>query len=226
MSFERLITSPDPVLAQELSQVPTSLEWPQHVKRWAFLNFVETGNPEFRKPLWLLSRTDVSYVEDYGERRVLGPEEVSAIVPTALTLSGAKELTAEQAYNVLQNPYKNFNTKSLDAPIVEDNDDTEFDPFSASVADPAQADIAEMVAEADLRQEIVSTVRKSLNCLSDKQREAIKDAFGIGLPEPILQGQTAERLGISREAVRFRTGLGLQKLRKRLELRRFAQYLK
>lgn len=219
MAYERLITSPDPVLNAALSQVPEQLEWPIQVKRWAFLNYLSTGNPEFRHPLWLLNRTDEVYIDRYGKEHILTPEEVAEIVPTALALSGASSLEESQAFKVLENPYVFHKARSLDIPV---NNSSSYDegvtPLSDCIADPNAVDPEEVL----IQKELVENVQREIARLNDNQIGPLCMGYELGPYANTQQIDYAKRLGVSREAIYQRRKLAERKLKK---IRLFVNWL-
>jgi len=97
-------------------------------------------------------------------------------------------------------------TSSLDKPIGEDGEST----IGDLLPDPASDQVVEEAVSSAIRDQI----RRSLQCLTDRERGVLELRFGLGGQQPQTLAEIAEHYGISRERVRQIEKEALAKLRK------------
>ncbi|RIK44966.1 MAG: RNA polymerase subunit sigma [Chloroflexi bacterium] len=97
-------------------------------------------------------------------------------------------------------------TSSLDKPIGEDGEST----IGDLLPDPASDQVVEEAVSSAIRDQI----RRSLECLTDRERGVLELRFGLGGQQPQTLAEIAEHYGISRERVRQIEKEALAKLRK------------
>jgi len=94
---------------------------------------------------------------------------------------------------------------SVDAPFKDGEDGTLLDVLSNG--NSPKTDISLM--QESLQREI----DRSLSTLTDRQRDVIKDFFGIGIPHPLSLEEIGEKFGLTRERVRQIKEKGIRRLR-------------
>jgi RNA polymerase sigma factor (sigma-70 family) len=97
-------------------------------------------------------------------------------------------------------------TSSLDKPIGEDGEST----IGDLLPDPASDQVVEEAVSSAIRDQI----RRSLECLTDRERGVVVLRFGLGGQQPQTLAEIADHYGISRERVRQIEKEALAKLRK------------
>ena len=97
-------------------------------------------------------------------------------------------------------------TSSLDKPIGEDGEST----IGDLLPDPASDQVVEEAVSSAIRDQI----RRSLECLTDREKGVVVLRFGLGGQQPQTLAEIAEHYGISRERVRQIEKEALAKLRK------------
>jgi RNA polymerase primary sigma factor len=97
-------------------------------------------------------------------------------------------------------------TSSLDKPIGEDGEST----IGDLLPDPASDQVVEEAVSSAIRDQI----RRSLECLSDREKGVLMLRFGLNGQQPQTLAEIAEHYGISRERVRQIEKEALAKLRK------------
>jgi len=97
-------------------------------------------------------------------------------------------------------------TSSLDKPIGEDGEST----IGDLLPDPASDQVVEEAVSSAIRDQI----RRSLECLTDRERGVVILRFGLGGQQPQTLAEIADHYGISRERVRQIEKEALAKLRK------------
>jgi RNA polymerase primary sigma factor len=97
-------------------------------------------------------------------------------------------------------------TSSLDKPIGEDGEST----IGDLLPDPASDQVVEEAVSSAIRDQI----RRSLQCLTERERGVLELRFGLGGQQPQTLAEIAEHYGISRERVRQIEKEALAKLRK------------
>lgn len=94
---------------------------------------------------------------------------------------------------------------SVDAPFKDGEDGTLLDVLSNG--NSPKTDISLM--QESLQREI----DRSLSTLTDRERDVIKDFFGIGIPHPLSLEEIGEKFGLTRERVRQIKEKGIRRLR-------------
>lgn len=94
---------------------------------------------------------------------------------------------------------------SVDAPFKDGEDGTLLDVLSNG--NSPKTDISLM--QESLQREI----DRSLATLTDRERDVIKDFFGIGIPHPLSLEEIGEKFGLTRERVRQIKEKGIRRLR-------------
>jgi RNA polymerase primary sigma factor len=97
-------------------------------------------------------------------------------------------------------------TSSLDKPIGEDGEST----IGDLLPDPQSDQVVEEAVSSAIRDQI----RRSLECLTDREKGVVVLRFGLGGQQPQTLAEIAEHYGISRERVRQIEKEALAKLRK------------
>jgi RNA polymerase primary sigma factor len=97
-------------------------------------------------------------------------------------------------------------TSSLDKPIGEDGEST----IGDLLPDPASDQVVDEALNAAIREQ----VRRSLECLTDREKGVVELRFGLAGQQPQTLAEIAEHYGISRERVRQIEKEALAKLRK------------
>ncbi len=94
---------------------------------------------------------------------------------------------------------------SVDAPFKDGEDGTLLDVLSNG--NSPNTDIS--LIHESLQREI----NRSLSTLTDRERDVIKDFFGIGIPHPLSLEEIGEKFGLTRERVRQIKEKGIRRLR-------------
>ena len=94
---------------------------------------------------------------------------------------------------------------SVDAPFKDGEDGTLLDVLSNS--NSPNTDIS--LIHESLQREI----DRSLSTLTERERDVIKDFFGIGIPHPLSLEEIGEKFGLTRERVRQIKEKGIRRLR-------------
>lgn len=97
-------------------------------------------------------------------------------------------------------------TSSLDKPIGEDGEST----IGDLLPDPQSDQVVEEAVSSAIRDQI----RRSLECLTEREKGVVVLRFGLGGQQPQTLAEIAEHYGISRERVRQIEKEALAKLRK------------
>lgn len=94
---------------------------------------------------------------------------------------------------------------SVDAPFKEGEDGTLLDVLSNG--DSPKTDVTLM------HESLQREIDRSLATLTDRERDVIKDFFGIGIPHPLSLEEIGEKFGLTRERVRQIKEKGIRRLR-------------
>jgi RNA polymerase primary sigma factor len=94
---------------------------------------------------------------------------------------------------------------SVDAPFKDGEDGTLLDVLSNG--NSPKTDISLM------HESLQREIDRSLATLTDRERDVIKDFFGIGIPHPLSLEEIGEKFGLTRERVRQIKEKGIRRLR-------------
>ena len=107
---------------------------------------------------------------------------------------------------------------SMDAPFAEGEDNTLID-----VLENPNAESADAAIEHD--ESLKTEISRSLQTLTDRQKEVIRYFFGIGVDHPMSLEDIGEKFNLTRERVRQIKDKAINKLRSNSRCRLLRNYL-
>lgn len=140
-------------------------------------------------------------------------EQENERTPSPEELATALELPQEKVYDALKNSGRHI---SMDAPFASDEENSLLDVLEN--IDSPKAD------NSLIKESLCDEIDRSLNTLTDRERDIIKYFFGIGVPEMTLE-EIGDHFNLTRERVRQIKEKAIRRLRQKSRSRLLKYYL-
>jgi len=140
-------------------------------------------------------------------------EQENERTPSPEELATALELPQEKVNDALKNSGRHI---SMDAPFASDEENSLLDVLEN--IDSPKAD------NSLIKESLCDEIDRSLNTLTDRERDIIKYFFGIGVPEMTLE-EIGDHFNLTRERVRQIKEKAIRRLRQKSRSRLLKYYL-